>query len=508
MSPREPSPPDREDLIGFFDDEEKKGDARIAASATRLDDRGTSERARPPIDPPRLHTARTRRLTDDLEGLTAAERAKPARSDAGFAERTKRSPLFCRLRKVYRTRQGPDPERRLGGEPPSRGRRECSGTRNTMIFITRNDDDDEASSVPRPVIFPSSSRRSPSAVPSVPLTPCLATSSACAKSAQMSSMCSIPTETRIMSCDTPDAFCSASVSCSCVVDAGWMTNVLASPTLASWDASLTESMNLVPAARPPLTPKVSTAPWEFRAEVLVRAPVVRMVGQAGIRDPGDHGVRLEELGQRQGVGAVPLHAQAERLEAEEEVERPEGALAHPHVAQALDAAAHDERDVHPEHAVGTERVPEPEPVVSGGGFREDGVLPVVPVHGAAVDDDAAHGSAVPADPLRGGLHDNVRAVPQGLAAVPARAEGVVADERNAVLLRHRLQGAEVRHGESRVADGLHVDRLGVGVDERFERVGLVVLRELDVDAQPGEGHLELIVRAAVERGVETMLSPT
>ena len=46
---------------------------------------------------------------------------------------------------------------------------------------------------------------------------CAATSSACAKSAQMSSMCSIPTETRIMSLVTPYAVCSSSVSCSCVV---------------------------------------------------------------------------------------------------------------------------------------------------------------------------------------------------------------------------------------------------------------------------------------------------
>mmetsp|Transcript_13807 Transcript_13807/g.33267 ORF Transcript_13807/g.33267 Transcript_13807/m.33267 type:complete len:387 (-) Transcript_13807:250-1410(-) len=99
-----------------------------------------------------------------------------------------------------------------------------------------------------------------------------ATSSACAKSAQMSSMCSMPTLTRIISCVTPLAVCSVSVSCLCVVLAGWMTRVLASPTLASWLARRTASMNLIPGPRPPLTPNVSTAPCEsFRKYSLARA---------------------------------------------------------------------------------------------------------------------------------------------------------------------------------------------------------------------------------------------
>jgi hypothetical protein len=42
---------------------------------------------------------------------------------------------------------------------------------------------------------------------------------------------------------TPALFCSASLSCWWVVLAGWMTRVLASPTLARWLASLTLEMN-------------------------------------------------------------------------------------------------------------------------------------------------------------------------------------------------------------------------------------------------------------------------
>ena len=71
---------------------------------------------------------------------------------------------------------------------------------------------------------------------------------ASSKSSLMSSMCSMPTETRTWSGVTPALFCSASVSCWWVVEAGWMTSVFASPTLARCDASFTASMNVFPAS--------------------------------------------------------------------------------------------------------------------------------------------------------------------------------------------------------------------------------------------------------------------
>ena len=137
-------------------------------------------------------------------------------------------------------------------------------------------------------------------------------------------------------------------------------------------------------------------------------------------------------------------------------------------------------------------------MVPWGGLGEDWVLAVVPVHGSAVDDHASDGGTVATDPLGGGLDEDVGAVPEGLAHVPAAAEGVVADERDAVLGRDRLERAEVGDGEARVTDGLHVEGLSVGVDEGLEGRGLVVLGELDVDAEPREGHLELVVGAAVQ----------
>src|SRR5579859_4489140 len=85
-------------------------------------------------------------------------------------------------------------------------------------------------------------------------------SKAWAKSALMSSMCSMPTDTRMRSGVTPAERCSSAVSCWWVVELGWITRVLASPTLARWLASFTLSMKPRPAASPPRMPKLSTAP--------------------------------------------------------------------------------------------------------------------------------------------------------------------------------------------------------------------------------------------------------
>lgn len=100
----------------------------------------------------------------------------------------------------------------------------------------------------------------------------------CSKSAIMSSMCSVPTEIRIASSVTPESKRSWSVSCSWVVDQGWIAKVLESPTLkevskcgtqsytnlqtylARFEINLKPSTTWLPAAAPPLTPKESTPP--------------------------------------------------------------------------------------------------------------------------------------------------------------------------------------------------------------------------------------------------------
>jgi len=85
-------------------------------------------------------------------------------------------------------------------------------------------------------------------------------SKAWSKSAMMSSTSSMPTDTLTKSGVTPAESCSSGLSCWCVVVAGWMTSVLASPMLARCEASLTLSMNFDPAVAPPLMPKPRIAP--------------------------------------------------------------------------------------------------------------------------------------------------------------------------------------------------------------------------------------------------------
>lgn len=80
---------------------------------------------------------------------------------------------------------------------------------------------------------------------------------------------------------------------------------------------------------------------------LLRELVRRVRGEPRVGHPRDLRVLLEVLRERDRVAVVPLHAQAERLEPlqeEEGAERVEGGA---QVAEALDARADHEGDVHP-----------------------------------------------------------------------------------------------------------------------------------------------------------------
>src|SRR5271169_2473956 len=84
--------------------------------------------------------------------------------------------------------------------------------------------------------------------------------SAWIRSSTMSGAASRPTERRTRSSPTPEAASSSALIWEWVVLAGWITKVLASPTLARWEARRRASMNFRPASRPPLTPKVIIEP--------------------------------------------------------------------------------------------------------------------------------------------------------------------------------------------------------------------------------------------------------
>ncbi len=77
----------------------------------------------------------------------------------------------------------------------------------------------------------------------------------------MSSLDSVPTDKRTKSFVAPDASCSSSVNCWCVVLAGCMISDLESPTFANKENKFSASTNSGIASESPLTPNVKIAPW-------------------------------------------------------------------------------------------------------------------------------------------------------------------------------------------------------------------------------------------------------
>jgi hypothetical protein len=128
-----------------------------------------------------------------------------------------------------------------------------------------------------------------------------------------------------------------------------------------------------------------------------RERVRRVRLQAEVAHPRDLLVLLEPPRERQRIIAVPLPAQAERLEALQEQERAERVHARAEVAQDLHAQLDGER----ERAKGLR---EDEPVVPLGRLGERREFAGArPIELARVDDDASDGRAVPADPLGGAV---------------------------------------------------------------------------------------------------------
>ena len=76
----------------------------------------------------------------------------------------------------------------------------------------------------------------------------------------MSSMVSMPTESRTKFGSTPVSDCSSGVSWLCVVLAGWIARLRTSPMLATWLCNSRLSTNFWPALVPPSIPNASTEP--------------------------------------------------------------------------------------------------------------------------------------------------------------------------------------------------------------------------------------------------------
>mmetsp|Transcript_7243 Transcript_7243/g.18419 ORF Transcript_7243/g.18419 Transcript_7243/m.18419 type:complete len:464 (-) Transcript_7243:43-1434(-) len=229
-------------------------------------------------------------------------------------------------------------------------------------------------------------------------------------------------------------------------------------------------------------------------EVLEVLLVLGVVLQAGVLDPRHLGVRLEVRGHLEGVLAVALHAQGQRLDALEELPGVVGRDAPAEVAQRHRQHAQFVRQRR--QGFGQVVAPAQAPVRRVR-LVEQRVLAGAPLEAALVDHDAADAGAVAAHPLRQGADDDVRAVLEGLAQV-RRGEGAVHDERDAEVVRHRGDGLQVADLQRRVGHRLAEHRAGLVVDGRPEVLGVLGVHERDGDAEGGEDVVELRVGAAVQ----------
>lgn len=243
-----------------------------------------------------------------------------------------------------------------------------------------------------------------------------------------------------------------------------------------------------------------------------------MVGVAletGVRHPAHIITSLEPFREREGVLRVALSAQRQGLDADDELLGGKGVQGGAEVAEDLDAGADDEGD-------GAKRLPELEAVVAVRRLRHLREAAVVPLELSAIDDNAADGGAVAADPLCRRVDYDVGAVVDGTDEVAACAEGVVDlwgvslcvlpttetegrgkggtyNDGDALLVRNLGNSLEVRDVVLWVPDALDVDGLGLVVNGGGDILDTVAVDELGVDAEAGEEDLELVVGAAVQQ---------
>ena len=192
---------------------------------------------------------------------------------------------------------------------------------------------------------------------------------------------------------------------------------------------------------------------------------------------------------------MALSTQAEGLDTENQLLGSKGVEGSAQVTEGLHTGTDDEGD-------GAKGVPELEAVVAVRGLDELGEAFAVlaPVELARVDNDTANGGAVAANPLGGGVDDNVGAVVDGTDKVTSSTKGVVDDQGDALVVSDLGNSLKVGHVVARVTDALDVDGLGLVVNGGGNVLGLVAVDKLGGDAQAREEHLELVVGAAVEVG--------
>ncbi len=179
----------------------------------------------------------------------------------------------------------------------------------------------------------------------------------------ISSISSVPIESLTKSGVTPVFACSSTVSCWWVVLAGWITRLFESPIFARSEKSFRAVDKLPARLLPSLDADADKRP-ETPVEVLLGQCMVRVVRQAGVVDPGDLRVAVEELCNGERVLRVTGDPQVERLKADQKQPRVKRADDGAGIPHERDPDLKDERNV-PE----AREVPERVPVLRGRGSR-------------------------------------------------------------------------------------------------------------------------------------------
>ena len=92
----------------------------------------------------------------------------------------------------------------------------------------------------------------------------------------------------------------------------------------------------------------------------------------------------------------------------------------------------------------------------------------------------------------------MRPMLQRLTNRPASTKSVVHNQRQVMLLRQRHKRLNVRHRQSRIADGFKIDRFRLGINQRLKRLHLHAIREPRLNPNALERILELVVRATIK----------
>ena len=229
------------------------------------------------------------------------------------------------------------------------------------------------------------------------------------------------------------------------------------------------------------------------AQYAARNLVAGVVLEAGVAHPRDLGMLLEEARDSQGVVAVALHAQAQRLDANANELRRIGAERWPKIAQAL--GEHARAKGRRRSSLGPHGA-----VVRLVRLGERGKLARhgCPVKRAGIHDGAAQGVAVAANPLGKTLDDHCRTVLRRPIEI-GRRKGVVHDDRDVQRRCRIYERRDVGHVHERVTDGLHEPELGVFLGSRHKGVDVVVGHKGSLDTQVVEGVEQDVPRTAVER---------